>query len=297
MNALSEFHFLYPYWFLLLPLIGLLFWWLAKRNTKSQAWQHFIDERLRPFVISGQDSSGTAWLRYCMLFASLVAVIALAGPSWQKRELPAFQKQQGLVAVLDLSQSMYAQDVKPDRLSRARFKLLDLLKIRDEGQTGLVVFAGDAFAVSPLTDDVDNIIEQVKNLSPAIMPSQGSAVSTGIDEAVKLLQQAGYSNGDILVFTDGVASQSKSQNSAKSANAAGFRVSVASVGTAEGAPVPSSQNDVYRNAQGQAILAKVNNDALDNVANSGGGVFSKTSLAIKTSSALKTSSSVIIRKC
>lgn len=279
MSALAEFHFLYPHWFLLIPLVALLWWWLSKQSSQNQAWQNFIDERLKPFVISGKESGDSRWLRHGFLLASIIAVVALAGPSWQKRELPAFQTQQGLVVVLDLSLSMLATDVTPNRIKRARFKLLDLLKIRKEGQTGLVVFAGDAFAVSPLTDDVENIIEQAKNLSPSVMPSQGSLIYRGIDEAALLLQQAGYATGDILVIADGVSNLSRTLQSAEASSAAGYKISVAAIGTEEGAPIPMSQNAYFRDDRGQLVMATLDTGSLKEIASKGGGLFRALSLS------------------
>ena len=279
MSALADFHFLYPLWFLLTPVVLAVWWWLSRQSTQSQAWQHFIDERLKPFVISGQDEGRSRWLRHFLLLASLLAIIALAGPSWQKRQLPAFQSQQGLVVVLDLSQSMLATDVTPNRINRARFKLLDLLKLRKEGQTGLVVFAGDAFAVSPLTEDVENIIEQAKNLSPQIMPVQGSLIYRGIDEAALLLQQAGYATGDILIIADGVSNLSRTLQSAEASSALGYRISVAAVGTEEGASIPLAQNNFVRTNQGQLVIAKLDSQALQQIASKGQGLFQELELS------------------
>ena len=279
MSALAEFHFLYPLWLLLAPLAFFVWWWLSRKSSQSQAWQHFIDERLRPFVISGKEGGRAHWLRPLVLLASLVAIIALAGPSWQKRQLPAFQTQQGLVLVLDLSLSMMAADVPPNRINRARFKLLDLLKIRKEGQTGLVVFAGDAFAVSPLTDDVENIIEQAKNLSPSIMPAQGSLIYRGIDEAALLLQQAGYATGDILIIADGVSNLPQALQSAAASASLGYQVSVAAIGTNAGAPIPTSQNNYLRDSQGELIIAKVDTAPLREIASEGGGLFQALALS------------------
>ncbi|MGB1311403.1 MAG: VWA domain-containing protein [Leucothrix sp.] len=279
MSFLADFHFLYPVWFLLVPLVVLMWWWLARQNTQNQAWQNFIDERLKPFVISGQDAGGSHWLRHGLLLVSLLAILALAGPSWQKRQLPAFQAQQGLVVVLDLSLSMLAADVSPNRINRARFKLLDLLKIRQEGQTGLVVFAGDAFAVSPLTDDVENIIEQAKNLSPSIMPVQGSLIYRGIDEAALLLQQAGYATGDIFVIADGAGDLTRTLQSAEASSAAGYKISVAAIGTKNGAPIPISQNTYLKDSRGQPVVATLDVGPLAQIAQKGGGLFQQFSLS------------------
>ena len=106
---------------------------------------------------------------------------------------------------MDFSASMSAEDEKPNRLTLARFKLLDILNARKDAQNALVVFAGDAFTVSPLTDDIDTIQEQVKNLTPDIMPAPGSLLTPAIQRSVELLQQAGMKKGSILLMTDGVS--------------------------------------------------------------------------------------------
>ena len=94
--------------------------------------------------------------------------LALAGPSWNKIPLPIHKQQTPLVILLDLSPSMWAEDVKPNRLTRARLKLIDLLHTRQEGTTALVAYAGDAHVVTPLTDDTATIISLLHPLTPTI---------------------------------------------------------------------------------------------------------------------------------
>ena len=89
---------------------------------------------------------------------------------------------------MDMSYSMYATDIAPNRLTQARFKALDLLQLFKEGETGLIAYAGDAFTVSPLTTDVTTLENLIPSLSPEIMPSKGSNVLAGIDQAVSLLK-------------------------------------------------------------------------------------------------------------
>ncbi len=106
--------------------------------------------------------------------ALAIASIALAGPSWQRLPQPIDQKTDALVVVLDLSLSMYARDVAPSRLVRARHAVTDILRARTEGFTGLVAYAGDAHAVAPLTDDVRTIENLLAALAPDMMPVLGS---------------------------------------------------------------------------------------------------------------------------
>ena len=151
---MQDFHFLYPWWLLLLLPLALLLWQLRRRRGAGDgAWSKLVDPLLQPYVIVQGEAAqrDRSWLLAAL--AGIIAILALAGPAWKKQPQPVHRLQSPLVILLDLSASMYAQDIKPSRLTRARFELSDLLEARREGQTGLIVFAGDAFAVTPLTED------------------------------------------------------------------------------------------------------------------------------------------------
>ncbi|MFN3786073.1 MAG: VWA domain-containing protein, partial [Thiothrix sp.] len=177
-----------------------------------------------------------------------------------------------LVISLDFSASMYAEDTKPNRLAQARFKLLDILNMRADAQNALLVFAGDAFVVTPLSDDRETIQEHVKNLSPEIMPVQGSLLTPAINRAVELLQQANMPQGSILLLTDGVNDVQAAQQAAQASYRQGYRVSILAFGSAEGAPVPRLQGGFLMDNSGHTIIAKTNLDALERIAQAGGGV-------------------------
>ncbi len=276
---LENFHFLYPLWFLLLPVLALLVWWLHQIKSSTAQWDDFIDEKLRPYVLSSGSAEKNKTFVISTAVAGLIAIIALAGPSWEKRAVPAYQTQQGLVVAMDLSTSMIIDDITPSRLVRSRFKLIDLLKMRKEGQTGLVVFAGAAFPVSPLTDDTKNITEQVIHLSPGIMPVQGSRVDLAIDEASKLLQQGGFKKGNILLMTDGLAELTKAIASAEKARQQGYKVSILGIGTKKGGAIPLAGGRVYTDSNGLPVIASLNEAQLKQVAQAGGGSYKSSELA------------------
>ena len=278
MDKLANFHFLYPLWFLLLPLLGLFVWWLKQSQSGVSSWNDFIDENLRPYVLSDKSTAKNKYFLLSFLLAGLISIFALAGPSWDKRSVTAFQTQQGLVVAMDLSTSMIVNDITPSRLVRSRFKLIDLLNLRKEGQTGLVVFAGAAFAVSPLTDDAKNITEQVKHLTPGTMPSQGSRLHLAIDEAVKLLQQSNFKKGNILLITDGLSNLSKTISSAKKASEQGYHVSILGIGTKQGTTIPLAGGRVLHDNQGNPVITSLNESELRQVATAGKGEYRRSSL-------------------
>lgn len=275
---LNNLHFLHPEWLWLFVVIPAVWGMKLLRSRRMGEWERVVDKHLMPFVLSGK-AGGLGFIPLVLLsLALVVAVLAIAGPAWEKREVPVFRNQQALVVAMDFSASMTAEDEKPNRITLARFKLLDILNARKDAQNGLVVFAGDAFTVTPLTDDVDTIEEQVKNLSPDIMPAPGSLLTPAIQRSVELLKQSGMKQGNILLITDGASDPEEAVTAAEEAAGLGYNVSVLSIGTADGAPVVREQGGFLLDSAGKTVVAKVNLDDLERIAKAGGGVFARAAL-------------------
>ena len=272
-NFIQDFHFLYPLWLLLLLPLALLLWQLRRyRGASGGEWNKVVDPRLQPYVIVRGESVQQQRSWWLIALAGIIAITALAGPAWQKLPQPVHKLQSPLVILLDLSTSMYAQDLKPNRLTRARFELSDLLEARREGQTALIVFAGDAFAVTPLTQDNDTILAQVKALSPAIMPVPGSRADLALKAAEKLLEQGGVSSGDILLLTDGIPKPARAASIARELASKGFDLSIIGIGTENGAPIPLPGGGFLKDRQGTMIVAKLQMKQLRQVADAGNGI-------------------------
>jgi Ca-activated chloride channel family protein len=201
-----------------------------------------------------------------------MGTLAVAGPAWQQLPQPVDHRLLGRVLVFDLSLSMKSTDVTPDRLTRARYKLTDLVRRGQGIQQGLVVFAGDAFVVVPVTDDIDTLANLIPSLDTSTMPVQGSRADLGIDRAVTLLENTGFRRASIILITDGVSEQT-AQAAARAA-ARGFEVSVLAVGTKTGAPVPLSQGTLLKDQSGNIVIPGVDQDHLRRIAGIGGGRFS-----------------------
>ena len=166
LHFLQSFHFLQPVWFLSLIPLGLLLWWLPRAGRASSDWQRACEHHLLPYLLNKPVKVLNQLPIWLLAAGWLIAVVALADPVWQKQPQPVFRNQDALVMVLDLSRSMLSSDLSPSRLERARYKVAQILSQRKEGQTGLVVFAGDAFTVSPLTNDARTILSLLKPLNP-----------------------------------------------------------------------------------------------------------------------------------
>jgi Ca-activated chloride channel family protein len=269
---MTEFHFLRPWWLLALPALLLLLMALRRRQPGADDWREFCDPALLPHVlvgIPGPTARAPLWLAGAV---GAVAVLALSGPAWERLPTPVFRNLSALVVVLDLSTAMSAADLKPSRAERARFKIEDLLRGRKDGQTALVVYAGDAFTVTPLTDDTATIAAQLSALSPALMPVQGSRADLGLEAAGNLLKQAGLSGGDVLLISSGEGLDG-AETAASGLRVQGYRVSALGAGTPEGAPVPLPGGGFQKDAQGNILLPRLDAAALARLAEAGGGLY------------------------
>ena len=272
---MAEFHLLRPFWLLLLPLAVWAAWRLGLGRGGRDSWRAVVDRVLQPHVLVGAAASGERrWPLAIALAAAVIALLALAGPAWDRQPVPAYRSNEAVVVALDLSRSMDAGDVVPSRLARARLKLLDLLERRSAGETALVVFSANAFVASPLTNDTRTIASQVNSLSTDIMPSQGSLIEVGLDKAAELLAQGGASRGEILVLTDSEATARAIERAAELA-ANGISTHVLAVGTEEGAPIPLPEGGFLSDARGQLVVPRLEARSLERLAQAGGGRFAR----------------------
>lgn len=268
----SDFHFLRPLWLAALLPLAALAWSLRRSRRTHAAWSALCDAALVPFVIITRPGAGTDRLRRALLASAALAIVAAAGPTWQRLPVPVFRDDSSLVVVLDLSLSMDATDVAPSRLARARYDIADLLRAPPVIQSALVVYARDAFVVTPLTTDAATLLAQLPALSTELMPRQGSAAERGVEKAAELLAQAGVSSGQVLLVTDGVAPDSRAAVRAI-AQARELSVSVLGVGTPDGAPIPLRRGGFVRDRAGNMVIARRDDAALGAVASDSGGVY------------------------
>ncbi len=274
---MSSFHFLRPEWFLALPPLLLALFWYARHRLRGQNWQAVCDPELLPHLLLGRSVRRANWPLWMLLIGLLLTVLALAGPAWERQPQPVFRQQSALVILFDLSRSMQAADLKPSRFVRARLKIEDLLRQRKEGQTALIVFAADAFTVTPLTDDRHTIESLLKSLDPEMMPAQGSDPARAIEMGQELLQQAGLTSGRLLLVTD-EDKPSTSLDAARTLQQQGYELAVLGVGSLEGAPIPQPGGGFFKDAQGNPVFPILNRAGLQKLAATGGGTYTELSI-------------------
>ena len=293
---IQTFHFLRPWWLLLI--IPLLCIWvmLWRVKNKSTTWSDMCDPHLLPHLL--QDATGIKkrWWLWPLLIAWILATLAMAGPTFRMQPTPTYHQVMSRVILLDVSPNMLAGDLKPDRLTRAKFKIIDLLKNLNEGQVALTVFAGEAHVVSPLTQDAQTIISLIPAISTQIMPVQGDDMAAGIKLSQQLLQNAKQKHGEVILVTSS-RPNADAITAAKNLTKVGYALNVWGIGTKTGAPIPT-QSGFMQNTQGQLLMAALPVSQLHELANIGNGkyiAFSNTNTDITDALTIKPQGSNAIK--
>jgi Ca-activated chloride channel family protein len=195
-------HFIRPGWLLLAPLAVALWWLWQRRSDPLRGWREQIAPDLLEALVVGRESikSGNArWL----LVAWLVAIVAIAGPTWRLEPSPFADDVTPLMILLKADVSMMQPDPAPSRLERARLKIADLGEARKGQPLGLIAYAGSAHLVLPPTRDTATVAQMAAEISPDIMPISGDRFDLALREAVRVLAE-GQSGGSIVVLADAV---------------------------------------------------------------------------------------------
>jgi len=278
-NLFEELHLLRPLW--LLALIPTLVFFAAmwRVNSVITAWDKAIDKSLLPYLLDRSKSSSQRTPLLLLFAVWILSVIALAGPVWEKLPQPVQKRDDALVIIMDLSLSMYAPDHIPSRLDLAKRKLRDILALRAEGQTALIVYAGDAHTVTPLTDDVVTITALVPSLSPNIMPLFGSNPMAAIDLAIGLLDDVESSRGKILLMTDGISGFDQELLITEQLEPTNYELLIMGIGTEEGAPIRTSDGNFLTDENGVMVIPTLNRNVLESLANRVAGRYHDIQLA------------------
>ena len=275
LNAWQVFHFLRPWWFLGLAPVALIVGFYSWHKHHAGNWATIINPELLPFLMQGKapsDGLSTKSLITTLTLAWIICITSLAGPTWEQLPQPVHRQDSALIIVFDLSPSMLAADLAPSRLVRGRYKLIDILKRRTEGVSGLVVYGGEAHTVSPLTEDSNTIVSLVPVLHPGLLPQYGSNIEDAIQVAVNLATSGGYQQADILLISDGVDPSAISEITSIVKDKGEYRLSILGVGTENGAPIPLGSGGFVKDTRsGNVIIPKLNISDLRRLASANNG--------------------------
>ncbi len=206
LDTLLRLHFLRPAWFLALLPFGYLIYLQWRRSEPGRQWQPIIAGHLLPkMILPGSQRRWLSPLWITTIICPLL-VITLAGPSWSRGDSPFAQDSAALVIAVDLSESMASKDLQPDRLQRARSKILGIARARGDAYTALLAYAGSGHVVLPLTNDSDVLLHHLDALQVGMLPRRGKAPETVLPSARRLLDERG--GGTLLILGDGASEAS-----------------------------------------------------------------------------------------
>lgn len=270
-------HWFRPWWLLLLPVLGWLLWQLWHRQKRAGRWQMILPPAFHAALLSGGNGreSKSPWL--LLGLAWLLAVLALLGPGWQRVEQISQKPADPLVVLLELTPEMLATDSPPNRLEQARRKLVDLLQARSDAQTAIVVYAGSAHTLVPLSDDLATSRNLLEALRPSIMPEAGHRADLAVEKALGLLKHGGLGQGRLLLIGSSLSKQERQgirlllQGQAPS-------LSILGIGSREGTPVTQESGEFLKDEQGAILIPRLDSPTLKAFASEMGGRYRQARL-------------------
>lgn len=264
----------YVLWLLVaVPLAAAFFVWALRR--RKRALERFAEARLLPALAPDLDERRQRGRAGMLLAALALFVVALAGPKWGFHWEEVHREGVDLIVALDTSRSMLAEDVKPNRLERAKLAVQDLVKQLHGDRIGLIAFAGSAFVQCPLTLDYEAFAESLQAVNVGIIPKGGTALTEAISASVAAFEGQGKHEALILI-TDGEDHEGHIDDATKQAADLGIKIYTIGIGTPDGDLIPitvDGQQTFLKDRHGQVVKSRLDDETLKKMATDTGGAY------------------------
>jgi len=259
---------------LVIPLLTLFFVW--SRIQRKKALQRFgnleMVNQLMPFA-----SRFRPVLKFTTLMLALSFIITgVARPQFGSKLKKVKREGIEIIIALDVSNSMMAEDIKPNRLDRAKLAISRLVDKLTEDKIGLIIFAGDAYTQLPITSDYNSAKLFLNSINTQIVPKQGTAIGAAVNLAMRSFTPDSKANKAIIVITDGENHEDDAVAAAKSAAESGMVVHAIGMGLPQGSPIPvlrNGQTEYMKDGSGNVVITKLDEATLEKVAAAGNGIY------------------------
>lgn len=274
------FRFAHPellYLLLVIPL--LIVFYIVMVNKKKKAIAEFGNpELLKPLMPLVSFKRG-AWKFVMILIALMFVIIGVAGPQFGSKLQQVKKQGVELMVVLDVSNSMLAQDIKPNRLEKAKMAISRMVEKLSDDKVGMIVFAGDAYVQLPITTDYSSAKLFLSNINTDIVSVQGTAIGAAIDLAAKSFTPETETSKAIIVITDGENHQDDAVAAARVAHEKGITIHTIGMGLEQGAPIPEKGNpgQFMKDGSGNVVVSKLDEQTLQEIAKAGEGMYVRAS--------------------
>lgn len=269
--TLSHLWMLNLLWLLPLAAVALI----VQGRQKKRALKAFADPHLLE-RLAALDHRGRRFVKSLLVLLSLgLMLFALAGPRWGSHYEEVSQKGVDIMLLIDVSPSMLVEDIKPNRLERARREILDFIKVVGGDRVGLIAFAGAAFIQCPLTLDYAALEMFLSALAPDLIPVAGTDLGAAIDLGISAFDEASATDKVMLLITDGEDNEARGLAAARQAAAAGIKIFVFGIGDVGGGPIPEldGSGGFKKDRQGKLIMSKLEEKGLQDIAALTGGTY------------------------
>lgn len=217
-----------------------------------------------------------SYLKFWLIFAALcTGILLVARPQFGTKVETVEKEGIELVIAIDVSNSMLAPDLSPNRLSRARQILSRLIDVRKNDKVALIVFAGEAYIQMPLTSDTQSAKIFLNSIDPSLVPVQGTAIAQAISLGMSSFSAEEKTSRAMVIITDGEDHEGNAAEVAAEAAKAGVMINVMGVGSPEGSPLPGtgSGNNYMTDSEGNVVVSRLNEEMAMEIAQSGGGLY------------------------
>lgn len=217
-----------------------------------------------------------SYLKFWLIFAALcIGIIMIARPQFGTKVETVEKEGIELVIAIDVSNSMLARDVSPDRLARAKQILSRLIDVRKNDKVALIVFAGEAFVQMPLTSDTQSAKIFLNTIDPSLVPVQGTAIAQALTMGMNSFSSDKEVDKAIVVITDGEDHEGNAVEVAQKAAESGIMVNIVGIGSVDGTPVPASEysNDFMTDNDGNVVVSRLNEQMCIDIAQAGKGLY------------------------
>lgn len=261
----------YLYLLLVLPVLILIFIYtnIRKKKAVKRYGDPALIKELMPEV-----SPKRSRLKFWLLFTAIaVMVFVVAGPQFGSKLTDIKRQGIEIMVCLDVSNSMLAEDIAPNRLDKAKQMLSRMVDGFSNDKMGLIVFAGDAFTQLPITSDYLSAKMFLSTINPSVVSSQGTAIGAALNLAMRSFSPNEASGKTIIVITDGENHEDDAVKAATAAIDKGITVNVVGIGLPQGSPIPLGNNDLMRDREGNVVVTKLNEQMCQEIAAAGKGMY------------------------
>jgi Ca-activated chloride channel family protein len=261
------------WWLLAVPVMIVFLVWAYRARRRALKCFAALPDSLTASV----NRTARRWKAVSLVAGVLFAALALAQPRWGFEWREVKRKGVDIFVLLDVSKSMLTEDVRPNRLTQAKFGVEDLLQKLQADRVGLIAFAGTAFVQCPLTVDYDAFRMTLRDADPRVIPRGGTAIGAAIRTALKGFEAGEGRDRAIMLITDGEETESDALAAADEAAKAGVHIYAIGVGTAEGELIPVREDgkpmEFLKDREGKVVKSRLDEAALRQLAQKTQGIY------------------------